>query len=641
MIAQIIPLLKLPASLDFFSYTVPLELENVISLGQIVAIDFGHKKINGLIIGLENKKPIYHFKLKKIIKIVTLLPIINAKQIELIKFIAQSTGSSLTGLAKTLVPNLPKKNLKYASTCLLARQGNQKKNIKIKNNKKKAQLLWYRDISEVENLIKEKIKLALKNKEQILILIPEISLIKKIIINCSVKEKDVAIVHSQIKKSDYFQTWQNVLNNKNKIIIGTKIAVFLPFVNLKHLIILNAESWNHKQSEANPRFDARDVAEWLAENFGAELVLTTTAPNLETYNLAVIPVKAGIQKKKFANKIKFLGSRFREDDKKGGNIGPKAVVSIVNLKNERQGGNYNPISDKLLANIKEKLNNKQKIFLFHNRIGFAKLVNCQDCEYVFKCPKCANNLAYENKKKQLVCSWCKYHEDMSPFCPKCSGININFKGAGTQKVKSELQKLLPEAKILELDKLEHKTTADYQIIIGTRFVINKIDLKEFALIAFINFDQLLNIGDFRAEEKAYQLFYNIFSAHNNADFVLQTNIPENLVIQSIKENKPEIFYNSELQTRQDFNYPPFSQLVKFIATDKKELLVKNSLKKISEFIKNIDEKIELLGPLPDTHQNKNFKFNLIAKIPLDITLDKILNNLPKNVMLDINPEKIN
>lgn len=602
MIAQIVPLLKLPANVGAFSYIVPKKMESKITPGQIVEISFGSKKIKGLIIELKSLTP-KNFKLKPINNLLENQMPITEKQINLIKFLAEKYFLSLTSLAKTLVPAKPsKKSLKLLEN---------KFNRPIRSDKQtKETLFWYQKNKDLQQMIEEKCNQILQKKQQILILVPEISQIENLLSSLQLPTNSFCQMHSKIKKSLYLENWQDIyLGNKN-IIIGTKISAFLPFKKLSEIIVLNEEDWNHKQSEAQPYFDARIIARRLKQDFVARLTWCSSAPSVETYN--------------FLGKI---NSRRLKNSK-------NTDLLVVDLRQERMGGNYSLISESLLNKMEEKLTWGEKIFILHNRVGFAKIVSCRDCQHIFKCPKCAGNLAYENKKKQLFCLLCHYKEDVPPFCPQCLGVNLDFKGAGLQKIKKELEKKLPNVKIAELAKSEKELSSDYQIVIGTKFALNKIDLSNFSLIAFLNFDQLLGSSDFRANEKSYQTFYNISSQNPEAQYILQTNNPENFVVQSIIQNQPEIFYQEELGHRQNFSYPPFSRLIKLSTLDK------NSQEKIAAYLKEKKTNWEILQS--ETKQNMAGKknFNVIIKADLKDNLENVLTKLPKNVIIDINPEKI-
>ena len=419
------------------------------------------------------------------------------------------------------------------------------------------------------------------------------------------------------------------MSGKSKIIIGTKISVLLPFCNLSKIIVIDEQNWNHKQSDINPRFDARQIAEWLAKNFSAKLILTTPAPSVENFSEKL--------------KRKKVNPSADEAGKK------KSNLKLIDLKMEKFKGNYTFLSDELIYQIQANLEEKKKILILHNRKGLANYVFCKECGHVFKCPECQISLVYSTSNKKLSCPLCNYSEEILPLCPKCSGPNIMFKGQGVEKIKNELQKEFSQAEVLILEKstrkdLNTKTSKNYDIVIGTEFVINKINFAEFDLIAFTNFDQLLNRPDFRTQERAYQVFYTIKSQAPKSYFIIQTNQPDNVVLQSIKDNLPDKFYKSELENRKILNYPPFCQLIKIIAKDLKQKNVEYKSKKlVLDLQKKLDKTIEVLGPFENFPQKEfnKYVYNIILKAPLNFSLPKIFKIIPNDFIIDANPEKLN
>ncbi len=444
----------------------------------------------------------------------------------------------------------------------------------------------------------------------------------------NLKENQIIKIHNGIAKTKLFKNWLEILAGKPKIIIGSKISVLLPFSNLKEIIIYDEHNWNHKQSDINPRFDARNIAEWITRENECGLTLTTPAPRIETYYL-------NAKTKTLEQSLNALKTSFNDKN-----------ILIIDLKQERLKGNYTPLSDELIYSIKNNLDQNKKTFIFHNRKGLAQFVVCHDCGYVFECPECKTPLVYHTDDKKLHCHYCNYTQDSPPLCPSCQGPNIKFKRQGIEKIKLVIQKEFPQVKVLAISKavkqFDNSLVEQSDIIIGTEFVLNKIDFSKFNLIAYINFDQLLNRPDFRSQEWAYQLFYEIKSQTPNAKFIIQTYKPENIVLKSIQQNKPKIFYKSEIANRKELNYPPFIKIIKLIYQDKNEKRAFNNAKKIFRELKKI-RGIQIAQPFmayPQKVRNK-FKYNIIIKTPLNFNLQKIIKLTPNNFIIDVEPERLN
>ncbi|MFH1456913.1 MAG: hypothetical protein ABIF17_02230, partial [Patescibacteria group bacterium] len=367
MTVEIIPAIRLPRGLGVFTYNVPKELEQEVCVGQIVQVSFRNKNINGVVIKKYSKKVIDDKKIKFIKKILYTLPLVTKNQIKLIQKISEYYAVSCAIVARSFLPDIPKK---YISD---NKQGTTRYNNK---NKFKKQLFWWLNLDEKN---KKYLNIIKKNKnKQILILVPEIEMVDKMIKILKLdNNKNIFINHSHITgKLKYFKNWIDILSGKPKIIIGTKISINLPFANLGAVIIDDSHNWNYKQSDINPRFDARKVAEWIAEQEKCELLLSTPAPSLEEYK-------------------QFLFCEGAKEEKK------MTSLKIISLKQEHDSGNYSVFSENLLSGIKSTLYAKQQIFLLHNRKGMAGFVECDDCKYVFKCPECDTLLVYYNETKKM------------------------------------------------------------------------------------------------------------------------------------------------------------------------------------------------------------------------------------------------
>ncbi|HPL95289.1 MAG TPA: primosomal protein N' [bacterium] len=604
MIAHILPLLRLPLKLPYFSYVVPLPLKKELQIGSLVKINFRGKNISGLVIDITEKNK-HQFPLKKIDSLIN-KKIITNEQLSLITRMAENLAVAKTTLIKSIIP---KTKIKIDSFFIPSDRKINKKNRK--------ELWWHNNEKKALEMMADKIK-NIKNKKQILILVPEIEKQKEIIRKLKLNTDEVFFCSSKTKEKYFTENYLKLLAGKPIIVVGTQKAVLLPFINLPEIFIIQAESWYYKQSDINPRFDARLVANWLADLLTANLTLITAAPTPEDYQ-HIKNIK-DVRDKNYKN---FL---------------------TVDLKKEKMAGNFNFLGELTERKITQTINQKQKILILHNRKALANYLFCNDCGYVFKCPKCFKSMAYLEKNKNILCRHCGYQEEMPPLCPKCAGPNIKFKTPGVEKIKKELQKKYINKKIMASDKiLGADILPETEILVATEFIINKIDLTNFALIIFTDFGQFLNQADFRAGEKAYQLLAQI-RATSLAEIIIQTHEPDNYIIKSNQQNKPEIFYQEELANRQLFFYPPYGRLIKLICQDKNKktavLKAEKIINILNEKIKN--KKIEIIGPLiTEEEKIKKSIVNVIIKVPLNFELPQIFKLMPADVIIDVDVEKIN
>ncbi|OGZ34504.1 MAG: primosomal protein N' [Candidatus Portnoybacteria bacterium RBG_13_41_18] len=415
--------------------------------------------------------------------------------------------------------------------------------------------------------------LRIKNKsEQILILVPTITQVAFVAKNY--REDKTVLIHSGLKLKRLNENWQKIASGEALIIIGTRLAVFAPFTNLKEIIIKDETNSSHRSFDMFPHYRTHEIAKKLAELFGAKLKFESNLPSLESPNSPI-----------------FL-------------ISP----TLIDLRQEIREGNYTIFSRALQDAIKKTLaqklypehSQKEQVILFINRRGAATFVLCRDCGYVAKCPNCDTPLTYHllrlfrsdlnsaSTTPILVCHHCGQKEQPPSLCPKCQGHRIKAFGSGTQRVEYEAQKLFKDAKILRLDSDTAPTPADQQkiiklfrekkadILIGTQMMLNA-DLPRVALVAMISADTLLHLPDFRSDERLFQTITALNKFLNpppfykgglggilTQNFFIQTYNPKNKTLALAAQNNWQEFYEKELETRKILNYPPFSQLIKLV-----------------------------------------------------------------------------
>jgi primosomal protein N' (replication factor Y) len=627
-IAQIVPVTRLKRDLNFFDYIVPDDLINLLKRGQLVEIPFRNKKAKGIVFDLVKDSDFKKSNLKSIDKIVDPLPFLNNWQLKLIKFLADYYFVSMAVLVKMIIPEIPRRYRKSHNKFLTDFEFIEPPGL----NKNIAQYLkpvkpvFLRNFN-FENKIKIYLslidKLVAKNK-QVIIIVSQISDIKNIYQYLLAYKDQVSVFLNDLPKNKYWQEWLKIKKGEVKIIIGTRSAIFAPFKNLGAIIIDQEESTNHKQEEPNPRYNVKTVALKIKELINCKLFFVSTTPSLNSlYN---------IQQKTW---------QYFEIDK----LQAQPEISIIDKQEEFRKGNYSIFSEELLNKIEYNLKRAKKIFLFLNRKGLATLASCQDCGEIAICPHCNLPLTLHANKK-LLCHHCGFLQDLFLFCPKCNGSNIKLTGTGTEKVEIEIKKIFPLARVLRLDletPLNGKSIDDQDIVIGTRYAFDLVDWQLINLIGVINADTLFYLPDFRAMEKTFNLLVKlaIFLSDNQKQLLIQTMTPDNYVFKAIKKLDYKIFYINEIKERQNFNYPPVSKLIRLIY----QSFEFNSGQKEVEQIYNdltaeIDnKKIRISSPLPAYTQQVRgrWRWQIIIKV-LDKKVDlDFLNNLPENIIIDVEP----
>jgi primosomal protein N' (replication factor Y) len=406
------------------------------------------------------------------------------------------------------------------------------------------------------------IERAIEKGGQVLFLLPEIALTTQIVERIQRYFGDaIGVYHSKFNNSERVEIWNKVLTGKYRVVLGARSAVFLPFKELKLVVVDEEHESSYKQQEPAPRYQARDAAIYLAHLHGAKVVLGSATPSIESYFNATTAAKYGLV---------VMNERFG-----GVELPLQEVISISEETKKKKMTSY--FSGKLIDEIANTLENKEQVILFQNRRGYATILICGTCGYAPKCVNCDVSLTYHKTSGKLHCHYCGYHQSSINVCPACGSVHIEQKGFGTERVEEELKLIFPDATIARLDVDSTRTKnglqqiiTDFQekktnILIGTQMVAKGLDFDNVTLIGVINADTLLNYPDFRAFERSYQLLAQVAGRAGRRDkqgkVIIQAYDDNHRIINQVIENKYLEMYNEELSERRQFHYPPFTRLI--------------------------------------------------------------------------------
>lgn len=494
-------------------------------------------------------------------------------------------------------------------------------------------------------------RVLLEGKSAI-ILVPEIALTPQMIERFKGRfGVNVALFHSKLSDGERFDEWFRVKEGKSKVIVGARSAIFLPAKNLG-LIIIDEEHENTYKSEQNPKYQTKEVAEYLSELKGCKVILGSATPSIETYYRAL------------TGEMKLLELNSRVDNK------AMPPMKVIDMRNELKGGNKSLFSRELFIAIQERLKRKEQIILFLNRRGFSTFVSCRSCGYVFKCNECDISMTY-HKNGLLICHYCGKTKREPRECPKCHSKYVKFFGAGTQRVEEEVKKYFNNAGILRMDVDTTRDKHSYEriyntfkngeadILIGTQMVSKGLDFKNVTLVGILAADMSINIPDYRAAERTFQIITQVAGRAGRGDkqgeVLIQTYTPQHYSLQYAVNYDYEGFYEKEFTVRAMMKYPPFGKLLLINGTSKKEELLKNFMHKITMMIKPLVENcldIEILGPIPCmiSKLKENYRWQIVIKGEFDSYFSKnikeILYDENKNVYndirisMDINPNNL-
>lgn len=491
-----------------------------------------------------------------------------------------------------------------------------------------------------------------KNKECI-ILVPEISLTPQMVERFKGRfGNDIAVFHSRLSDGERYDEWLRVKNKKVKVAIGARSAIFLPFDNLG-LIIIDEEHESSYKSDSDPKYNAREIGELKCNIENCKLVLGSATPSVETYYRCM------------NGEIELLTLEKRADGAK------LPFIKIVDMREELLKNNKSIFSRDLYNGINKALSNKEQIILFLNRRGFSTFISCRKCGYVFQCDNCDISLTYHSSGNYLSCHYCGRRYPIKKVCPKCGSRYVKHFGIGTEKIEEEIKYSFPEAKVLRMDfdTTRKKNSYEYiyntfkngeaDILVGTQMITKGLDFKNVTLVGVIAADLSLNLPDFRAGEKTFQLITQVAGRAGRGkkagNVIVQTYNPDNYSIKYSSLNDYKNFFKEEIGLRYNMNYPPFSKILSINISSKNEELLIKSIQKIGIILKNKLEnnnKISILGPSPCilSKIKEYYRWQILVKGELDIDLADNIKNIVYTslqnsysdirISLDINPNNL-
>ena len=455
----------------------------------------------------------------------------------------------------------------------------------------------------------------------VLYMIPEIAVSKQL--GNRLKEvfgNQLALFHSGMSASARSLAVEKVRMG-NCIVLGTRSSVFLPFMDLGLVIVDEEHDNSYKQETPAPRYSGRDTAMMLARFHGADLLLGTATPSLESlYNC-----RTGRLAKVM------LRERYFGDD--------RTVVEIVNTAEERRKrGMKGSFSYKLIDRMKEALKGGGQILLLRSRKSYSPAVQCSRCGKIPRCPHCDVSLSWHRDEGRLKCHYCGWNQPFNAVCPDCGG-HLEPLGAGTQRVVEEVSMLFPDARVARIDgdmisgsTGEEAVIRDFSqglidILVGTQIVTKGFDFARLSLVAVLQADSLLGFQDFRADEKALQILEQfrgrVGRRGQRGLFLIQTATPEHPVYKYVaSEQRSDDLAETILAERFAFGYPPFSRIIQITLRDSDEgsatslaAALARAIRSefgISGLVRNQADQVSVLGPYaPAVDKVSNLYIRLI------------------------------
>lgn len=497
------------------------------------------------------------------------------------------------------------------------------------------------------------IKDTIDEGKNVLFLAPEIALASQLTRRLAKKfgTKDVAIWHSSISDGERYDVWQKLYRDEIKILAGVRSAVFAPLKNIG-LIIIDEEHENaYKQTNPAPRYDARIIASKLAQYHNCPLLLGSATPDIQTYYRALN-----------TNNLLEMPTRF--------NNAPVAKTSVINMQENSKQAYRGVISVQLQKAIEETLEKGQQVILLINRRGFSTYTQCRACGEVLECENCSIPLIWHSSEGVLKCHYCGRTKSFPSSCPNCESDALKNSGTGTQKIEMFIKELFKTAKVERIDsdilskKNEHiKLLNKFQngeidILVGTQMIAKGLDNPNVTLVGVISADESFNMPDFRASERGFQLLTQVAGRAGRGKYVgkviFQTYNPDFYAFESARKQNYKEFYDTEINAREAFDYPPYSQLFRFVLSCENVFRAEKAAMEIAlrlnEMIKKagISERLIVLGPTPCIIEKirNSYRFQIIVKNKADekghMFITRFIKgvSVPKDIKLTIDVDPV-
>ncbi len=473
----------------------------------------------------------------------------------------------------------------------------------------------------------ELIQEAIDRGEQVLYLLPEIALTTQIITRLQkIFGDDVAVYHSRLNNNERVELWKKIIEGK-KIILGARSSLFLPFKNLRLIIVDEEHDTSFKQADPAPRYNARDAAIYLAHLCDAKVLLGTATPSIETYFNAT--------QKKYG--LVEMPERF------GGLKMPEVV--LIDLKEETKKKTIKGLfSSVLLTELEEALKRNEQAILFQNRRGYAPTFMCGDCGWSSQCTQCDVGLTLHMFTNNLRCHYCGYQVPVPKSCPACGNLKLAQKGYGTEKVEDELKIYLPEARVGRMDfdtaKGKHSLSRiinDFEehridILVGTQMVTKGLDFDNVGIVGVLSADHILQFPDFRSNERGFQLITQVSGRagrkHKQGKVLIQTFNTTHPVLDEVLHNDFPHFFLREIDERHSFDYPPYHRLIELTIKHIKADILNEATKVLTKVLKK-SLGTRVLGPaVPGVSRVRNqYILKLLIKLERNANTIKMAKQL--------------
>lgn len=440
------------------------------------------------------------------------------------------------------------------------------------------------------------IKDTLTQGKQVLYLLPEIALTTQITTRLGRVFGDrLGIYHSKFPDNERVELWHRQLSDQAfPLILGVRSAIFLPFRNLGLIIVDEEHETSYKQQDPAPRYNARDAAMVLARLYGARVLLGTATPSLESYSNA-LKGKYGLVE---------LTTRYGDVQ-----LPEIRVEDVKELRRTKQM--TTPFAPKLADAVRESLAGGGQAILFLNRRGYSPQISCTKCGWTPHCTRCDVALTLHQRFNHLVCHYCGTPYDIPTCCPQCGNTELRDIGYGTEKIESAVEACFPTARTARMDLDTTRSRSAYEriignfqqgrtnLLVGTQMVTKGLDFDRVNTVGILNADQMLNAGDFRAHERAFQMMAQVAGRAGRRGrrglVIVQTYQPDSPIIRQVADNDYRGMYDTQMADRRQFRFPPEVHLIAISLKHRDEAVVQHAAEAMAGMLRPFFAD-DLLGP---------------------------------------------
>jgi primosomal protein N' (replication factor Y) len=433
-----------------------------------------------------------------------------------------------------------------------------------------------------------------ENNGQVLVLVPEINLTPQLEARFRSRLPDFPLValHSNLGESERLQNWRLAQSGQARIVIGTRLAVFTPMPNLRLVVVDEEHDGSYKQQDGM-RYHARDVALMRAKHRDIPILLGSATPALETWHNAL------------TDKYSLLKLMDRAV--------ARAVLPNIRCIDVSKGGTHDGLSPILVEAMRERLSRNEQSLLFINRRGYAPVLLCLACNWIAPCSRCSSRLVVHLKQGRLRCHHCGHEEKIPRQCPSCGNADLHPTGHGTQRLEQTLAALLPEARILRVDRdstrrkdaltdmLAAVHADEVDILVGTQMLAKGHDFPNLTLVGVIDTDSALFSPDFRAAERLFAQLMQVAGRAGRADkageVLIQTAFPDHALFNALRVQDYSAFSETLLSERKTTQFPPYAFMALLRAEANNYRIVEQFLQQAADAARELTEKVMVYDPV--------------------------------------------